>query len=156
LWEAGTDALNALMRQQTTTLGREGVLTVNLLGIGLPNGLFIRYNALRREQNPQTGMTEIVYTTKRGRSEVRTKIYGAKVIENVTQALARIIIGEQMLAVNRRMPVVLSTHDSVTSLVPEGLADASRKYAEECLRKRPAWADGLPLNCESKLGKCYG
>jgi DNA polymerase len=156
LWRQGDRVLTALMQQQTTEFGRKDVLTVNLLGIGLPNGLHIRYRDLRRERNPTSQMDEVVYTAKRGRAEIRTKIYGAKVVENVTQALARIIVGEQMLEIDRRVPVVLTTHDSATTLTLTENAAANRAYVEACMRKVPAWAAGLPLNCESKMGPSYG
>jgi len=77
-------------------------------------------------------------------------------VENVCQALARIIIGEQMLMIARRYKVVMTVHDSVVTCVPEAEADEARAFIEGCMRIRPKWAPGLPLNCESKMGKSYG
>lgn len=77
-------------------------------------------------------------------------------IENVCQALARIVIGEQMLAVARKLRVVMTVHDAVGALAPVEQADEARAYVEKCMRIRPKWAAALPLNCESKMGASYG
>jgi DNA polymerase I-like protein with 3'-5' exonuclease and polymerase domains len=157
LWGYAGDALRAMQDGQTTnTLGVEGVLVVDgTEGIRLPNGLYLRYPNLRREDRKGEA-SGLVYDTKRGRAVVTTRIYGGKVIENVCQALARIIIGEQMLMVDKRYPVVMTVHDAIGALVPKiGVVDGQR-YIEECMRTRPSWALGLPLNCESGVGKTYG
>jgi DNA polymerase I-like protein with 3'-5' exonuclease and polymerase domains len=77
-------------------------------------------------------------------------------IENVTQALARCIIGEQMLKIAKRYRVVLTVHDSVVACVREEEAPEAQAYIEECMRWTPDWAEGLPVNCESEVGKRYG
>lgn len=156
LWEQASRALVALMDQKTAPIGREGVVTVDLLGIRLPNGMYLRYPNLRVETNKATLVEEVVYDTKKGRATVATRIYGGKVIENICQALARIVIGEQMLMVARKLPVVMTVHDAVGALTPENEADQNRKFVEDCMRMRPKWALGLPLNCESKMGASYG
>ena len=87
---------------------------------------------------------------------IKTRIYGGKLIENVCQALARIVIGEQMLMIARRQRVVMTVHDAVGSIVPDADAEAGRTFVEQCMRIQPKWAAGLPLNCESKMGTSYG
>jgi hypothetical protein len=98
----------------------------------------------------------MVYDTKKGRATIPTRIYGGKAVENVCQALARIVIGEQMLMVARKLPVVMTVHDAVGALVKIDEADEGRTFVEQCMRIRPKWAQGLPLNCESKIGASYG
>jgi DNA polymerase I-like protein with 3'-5' exonuclease and polymerase domains len=156
LWEQANRALVALMGQRTAPIGREGVVTVDLLGIRLPNGMYLRYPNLRFETNKSTGSDEMVYDTKKGRATIPTRIYGGKVVENVCQALARIVIGEQMLMVARKLPVVMTVHDAIGALTPEEKVAENRKFVEDCMRIRPKWALGLPLNCESKIGASYG
>ena len=156
LWQRAAQALEALRTQRTTHLGREGVLSVDLLGIRLPNGMYIRYPNLRVEQDKNTAKDQLVYDTKKGKAIIPNRIYGGKVVENVCQALARIVIGEQMLMVARRLPVVTTVHDAVGALAPVAEADEARKFVEDCMRIRPKWALGLPLNCESKMGASYG
>jgi hypothetical protein len=154
LWKQAGRALDALMAGQTAPLGRDGVLMVDTDGIKLPNGLYIKYPKLRREARGDR--QEIVYDTKKGKATIPTRIYGGKCVENVCQALARIVIGEQMLMVARKHHVAMTVHDSVCVLVPEKKADETREFVEDCMRIRPKWAVGLPLNCESKMGKSYG
>jgi len=154
LWNAAGRALEALMTQRTAQIGREGVVNVDLLGIRLPNGMYIRYDNLRAVD--VDGKSELVYDTKKGRATITSRIYGGKVVENVCQALARIIIGEQMLMVARHLRVVMTVHDAVGALAKVEEADEGRKFVEDCMRIRPKWALGLPLNCESKMGASYG
>ena len=154
LWRQAQAALLALMQRKTTLLGRAGVLVIDEEGIRLPNGLYIRYPNLRRVGS--NNKTEIVYDTKKGKTVIPNRIYGGKVVENVCQALARIVIGEQMLMVARRLRVVMTVHDAVGAIARVEEADEARKFVEDCMRIRPKWALGLPLNCESKIGASYG
>jgi DNA polymerase len=154
LWQQGNRALQALMIQKSAKLGRKDVLQVDLFGIRLPNGMYIRYPNLQEVQTSEG--IEFTYDTKKGRAVIPTRIYGGKLIENVCQALARIIIGEQMLMIARRYRVVMTVHDAVGVLVPTEQAEEGRAFVETCMRIRPKWAMGLPLNCESKMGASYG
>jgi DNA polymerase I-like protein with 3'-5' exonuclease and polymerase domains len=91
LWKQASSALLAIANEQTAPLGREGALVVEgSKGIRLPNGLYIKYPNLRRWVNDQ-GKEELVYDTKKGKAVIPNRIYGGKVIENVCQALARIV-----------------------------------------------------------------
>lgn len=58
--------------------------------------------------------------------------------------------------VAKKLRVVMTVHDAVGAIAPEAEAERARDYVEECMRKRPAWAEALPLNCESKMGASYG
>ena len=156
LWKAGQKAIEAMVGLTTSPLGREGVLAVNMMGIRLPNNLYLRYPKLREWENPDTMKKEYIYDQKKGRATIETRIYGGKLIENVCQALARIVIGEQMLMVARQLRVVMTVHDAVGAIAPVEKADEARAFVEACMRIRPKWAAGLPLNCESKMGASYG
>lgn len=156
LWRTANQALLAIMQDQTTPLGRGLALTVEgKHGIRLPNGFYVKYPNLRRQVNDE-GRDELVYDTKRGRAIIPNRIYGGKVVENVCQALARIVIGEQMLRVARKYRVVMTVHDAVCCVVPEHEVDTAREYVEMCMRMRPKWALELPLDCESGVGDSYG
>ena len=156
LWEQAGHALEAVANNQTAPLGLAGVVTVEGYdGLRLPNGLRLQYLNLRYITQPD-GRPEMVYDTKKGRATIPTRIYGGKCVENVCQALARTVIGEQMLMIARRYKVAMTVHDSVVALVPEAGAAEARKFIEDCMRIRPKWALGLPLNCESKIGASYG
>lgn len=77
-------------------------------------------------------------------------------VENVTQALARLIIGEQMLRISKKYRAVLTVHDSIVCCVPDEEALTCKAYVEECMRWVPTWAEGLPVDCEAGMGKNYG
>ena len=155
LWREAGDALDAMANNQTATFGRTGVVTVEgYNGIRLPNTLRLKYPNLRYVMHE--GKSEMVYDQKKGRVVLPTRIYGGKCVENVCQALARIVIGEQMLMIARRHRVVMTVHDAVGVITPATLLEETRQFVEQCMRMRPKWAAGLPLNCESKIGASYG
>jgi hypothetical protein len=74
----------------------------------------------------------------------------------VCQALARIIVGEQMLFIARKYKVVMTVHDAVACIVPDAEAQSGQEFVEIAMRMRPKWALDLPLSCESGIGKTYG
>jgi DNA polymerase len=156
LWKDAASSLKAVLQNQQTTLGRDGVLKIEGKdGILLPNGLYLRYPNLRLHES-EDGKTELVYDTKKGRAIIPNRIYGGKVIENVCQALARIIIGEQMLMVAKKYRVVMTVHDAIACVVPTAQVEAAKEYVEMCMRTRPSWGMELPLNCEAGYGESYG
>ena len=156
LWRAAGRALEAVRDNLTTEFGRDDVLKVEgAKGIKMPNGLYIKYPNLRSQSNEE-GRTELMYDTKKGRSVIPTRIYGGKAVENICQGLARIVIGEQMLLVEKRHKVVMTVHDAIACVVPETDAVAAMAYVETCMKVRPKWALELPLNCEAGYGKSYG
>jgi DNA polymerase len=120
-------------------------LSLTASGFLLPSGLYLNYNDLRRDDDAYS------YGSRRG----RVKIYGGKVVENLCQAIARCIIGEQMLRIARRYKVALTVHDAVMAVVSEDDRDEAIKYIHKCMSWRPSWALTLPLACEIGAGKSY-
>lgn len=156
LWKSAGSALKAILQNQQTTLGRNEILKIEGKdGILLPNGLYLRYPNLRIVESEE-GKSELVYDTKRGKALIPTRIYGGKVIENVCQALARIVIGEQMLMVAKKHRVVMTVHDAIACIVPTEKVESAKEYVEMCMRTRPDWGMDLPLNCEAGYGASYG
>jgi len=157
LWKAAGGILEAIINDQSTELGRNGLLKIEgKAGILLPNGLYLRYPNLRLSTNEEDGKSEYVYDTKKGKATIPNRIYGGKVVENVCQALARIIIGDQMLMIAKKYHVVMTVHDAIACIVPEAEVENATEYVELCMRMRPQWGPELPLNCESGSGKSYG
>ena len=154
LWRQAQLALEALTKNATTSLGLEGVLKLDPgnKAIVLPNSLLMRYDSLKASRG-DNGI-QYSYKTRYGWNN----IYGGKVIENVCQAIARCIIGEQMLQVSKKYPVVLTVHDAIACLAPQDEVEHAVRYIEECMRWTPDWCSGLPVNCEvgygDNLGEC--
>ena len=156
LWRQAHSALDAIMSDQLTSFGRNGIVVVEgRKGIKLPNGLYLKYPNLRKVTN-EAGKDEYVYDTKEGKRTVPNRIYGGKVVENICQALARIIIGEQMLMIARKYKVVMTVHDAIACIVPEDEVETAVEYVQLCMRMRPKWGLELPLNCETGYGISYG
>jgi len=112
----------------------------------LPNELKLHYPNLRIVN----GGT--VYDSRRG----IVNLWGGAMTENIVQAMARIIIGEQMLAISERYRPVLTVHDSVVIVVPEEELAEAMEFITITMSKAPVWAMGLPVTCEAKAGKTYG
>lgn len=152
VWREAHNMISHMANGATYQFGKDDVVEVigDRGSIRLPSKLLMRYEDLRGEYNSQG--TEYSYKTRRG----RTRIYGGKVIENVCQALARCVIGDQMLLINNKYRAVLTVHDSVIACVPESEAIQAQQYVEKCMRYVPTWAKGLPLECESGMAYTYG
>jgi DNA polymerase len=153
LWRCAGRCLDAIVSGNACDLGREGVITFDASkkGFLLPSGLWQRYESLARVTDPE-GNQQYEYKTRRG----SVKIYGGKVVENLCQALARCVIAEQMLKMNKRYKSVLTVHDAVACIVPKEEAKEAQIFIEECMSWRPEWAKTLPLSCESGIGESYG
>ena len=154
LWRDCQNMLVEMSRGTTISLGPNGIVrsveTQSGMGILLPSGLVMRYDDLGYEQGERG--PEFSYKTRRG----RTRIYGGKVTENVCQAIARCIIGEQMLAIAKKYKVALTVHDSVVCCVPKDELKEATAFIEGCMNTTPSWAEGLPITCESDSGESYG
>ena len=156
LWRKAGKMLDVVMGDQSSSFGRDGILEVEgKKGIKLPNGLYIKYPELRKETD-EDGKTELLYKTRKGRTLIDTRIYGGKVIENVCQALARIVIGEQLLRVSQKYKVVMTVHDAIGCIVPEDEVEQGMRLVEKVMKIRPKWAPDLPLDCEGGFGDSYG
>jgi DNA polymerase len=156
LWRRAQKILDSIIGDNADSFGRDDILNVDgKRGILLPNGLYMKYPNLRKTQNSEDGDILYVYDTKKGKTTVPNNIYGGKVVENVCQALARIVIGEQMLRIARKYRVVMTVHDAIACIAPESEAQRAKEYVELCMRLRPRWAPDLPLNCEAGYGKSY-
>jgi DNA polymerase len=150
LWKAGQVAIDAMAKGRTAKWGN-GAVVVGSGGILMPNGMYQRYPALRKVRD-KDGKEQYIYDSRKG----PVKIYGGKLTENICQGLARCIIGEQLLRINKRYKVVLTVHDAVAWVAPKEEAEEAKAYGMECMRYVPAWAEGIPLNCEAGYGENYG
>ena len=153
LWRSAGRCLDAIVSGNACDLGLKGVITFDASkkGFLLPSGLWQRYESLAKVTDSE-GNEQYEYKTRRG----SVKIYGGKVVENLCQALARCVIAEQMIKMNKRYKSVLTVHDAVACIVPEKEAKEAQAFIEECMSWRPKWAKTLPLNCESGMGESYG
>jgi DNA polymerase len=153
LWTQGQNCIEAVITKSAATFGVVDAVRFDATrqGFQLPSGLWQRYEGLKKVIDAE-GKAQYEYYTRKG----MTKIYGGKLVENICQAVARCVIAEQMLLINKRYKVVLTVHDAVACIAPETEAKEAQDYVETCMRWRPDWAKTLPLNCESGMGRSYG
>ena len=154
LWRDCENALHDIASwpeiKQPYYIGHHQCLLVTPDGIKLPNGLYIKYPKLKLDASESR--TKFMYKSRRG----EISIWGGSVVENVVQALARIIVGEQMLEVNKKYRPVLTVHDAVVCVVPEQEVESAQEYIMNVMSTPPNWATGLPVTCEADYGDSYG
>lgn len=156
LWKHGQQALTAMSKGHEYELG----LPVQLKCVGnkihLPNGLCIQYPELRKDADG------FVYSARYG----ETRIYGGKLIENVVQALARIVVFDQMSKVDQWLrkknskhglfKMVFTVHDELIVCAPEDAVGETEALMVETMSKPLAWCADLPIACEAAYGFTYG
>jgi DNA polymerase len=109
----------------------------------LPNGAPINYQTLENVDG------EWRLKTRNGWS----KLYGAKLVENLIQALARVVISQAMLRISALgYRIVCMRHDDLWVLVPKDGRDEHHKHVILTeMRREPAWLPGVPLDAEWKV-----
>lgn len=153
LWHEADQLLEDMMNNKfdkPLSFGQHGCVFYDAEGIILPNNLRIRYPNLRKAE--KDGKSQIVYDSRRG----EISIWGGGVVENIVQALARIIVGTQMVEINDKYRVALTVHDAAVVVVEEDKVDIALEVITDLMFKPPTWASGLPVACEAKAGATYG
>ena len=124
-----------------------GPLFVRPNALELPNGMHLKYPDLTYTRG------EFIYKTER--DYIRT--HGPRLTENVVQALARIVITDQMLDVQSlpQVDIVLQVHDEIIAIGSETDSDATMKQIIEIMRTPPKWCSDLPLDAEGGVSQVY-
>ena len=155
LWAEGDQMLEDIINKnapEPKAFGKHGVVFYDNEGVILPNGLRIRYTNLRREWDKEEEKLNVIYDSRKG----VTKIWGGTVVENIIQALARIVVGHQMVKINDTYRVALTVHDAAVAIAPEDEKDEAVSYITGLMSVPPEWAQGCPITCETKVGATYG
>ena len=167
LWREMDLVLNRMVLRREGPI-KHGVLRFDSeCRIWLPNGLYLQYPFLTAEYDEETQRYTNLqyYDYEKGIKRRLTgqfnkgdgkKIYGGLLTENIVQALARIVVGEQMLKISHRLQsednkirrVVTMTHDEVVVCVPQDEADATLEMMLTEMRTAPEWCSDIPLNAE--------
>lgn len=127
----------------------------------LPNGLPLQYPEL--EANiVKTGsgffkgdFAETVQDASYLAARARSKVYGGLLVENIVQALARIVVADAMREISRVYRVVMMTHDEVVFVAKRREAEKAFDWAVKIMSTPPVWAPDLPLNAEGGHDVCY-
>ena len=122
-----------LMVGRETMVAGFGPVTLSSGRIRLPNGLYLTY------QIPDLSL------------------YGAKILENVTQALARIVVMQSALRLNARgYRFVLQAHDELAFVIPNDQLQGAKLAIQIEMTRPPTWLPELPLAVEISSGQDYG
>ena len=149
--------MSFLSGSQTAMFGPVKISYGNAL---LPSGLSLRY------ADPKTEMDA------NGRNELRYrygkfwhKLYGAKFLENIVQALARIVVMNAALRIRDRgrhtanpedYRFRLQAHDELVFIVKKINLAAVKQVIMEEMTRRPSWAPDAPIDAEMGQGASYG
>lgn len=164
LWQKANYALQGMLNGGSGVVGQ--CVSYDTEGITLPNKLKVAYQGLRASSNGFEYVSDArayrKYITNKLKGGVSplpvewTKIYGGKVVENVVQALAAIVIREQMAKVGQKYKVAFQVHDEIIIVAGAADADHAERYLVEVMSTAPKWAPDLPVACESGQADNYG
>lgn len=121
--------------------------------IELPSGLKMRYPNLRQEQGERGKMEWVYDTWKKGHLE-RSKLYGGKLLENLSQALAGELCKEAMLKFGDRVTGLV--HDEIHVVAKKGTELVTKMALQRAMTVPPRWFGELRLKAEVKVGPNWG
>jgi DNA polymerase len=86
----------------------------------------------------------------------RVSTYGGSLAENMTQAIARDLLAEAIVAIEAEgIELVFHVHDEAVAEVKQFRAQYALVRMEALMSTPPAWAKGLPLAAEGWHGRRY-
>ena len=118
--------------------------------IELPNGMKLLYPNLRQVTDKETRQKNWVY------GEDATKLYAGKITNNVTQALARIVMTDGMLRTSKKYFVAGTVHDEQIVVVPDEEVDDAKTWVLAQMTVEPKYMPGVPLAVEGGAHRRYG
>lgn len=160
-------------RGETVQVGKLEVVASNrCLHIKLPSGRSIRYwrPQVRRKlkklpcvtdqgvvEEREVELPEIsFYSVGQNKGSLALEsTYGGKLVENVTQAVARDLLANAILNLEaQNFPIVMHVHDSIVAEVPHS---DQRTVDEFCyhMTEMPQWAYGCPVTAEGYRGSFF-
>ena len=115
----------------------------------LPNGTSLYFPELRQDSRGR-----FTYLMRKK----HVNIFGAKLVENVVQALAAKLLCHWISIISQHpdFRIALTVHDSILVSLPRGMEDEAKSFLQETMQTAPPWATGLPLKSETTLGSSYG
>lgn len=161
-YDVETAATNAVCYGMRSTVrgiefAREGdpANGLDFMTITLPSGRKLYYSNPHIGQN-RFGHDSLCYygmdqTSKKWKA---TETYGGKLVENITQAVARDCLFLAMTALEAAgYPIVFDIHDEVVIEVPADKADLDKVV--EIMSHPIPWAPDLPLNADGWVGEYF-
>jgi DNA polymerase I-like protein with 3'-5' exonuclease and polymerase domains len=156
-WSMGKVVLDALISKTSGSYLRDGIIQVEMGKLIKPNGLVLTYPNLK----------EVLYDNKweyqydnrngfvRAGGTKIDRVYSSKVFQRCTQSLARDIMAEQMVEINKKHTVINTVHDELWVLAKEAEAEDTLADVLKCMTTPPKWCASLPLAAEGGIGDNY-
>ncbi|WP_069648963.1 DNA polymerase [Caloranaerobacter ferrireducens] len=150
-WDLEMAAIKSVKEKSVVTMqyGLKFYYKNGMLFIRLPSGRNLAYVRPRIEIDERFNKEMLTYEgieqgTKKRR---RLSTYGGKLVENITQAIARDCLAEAMLGLDEAgYNIVFHVHDEVVLDVPNGIG--SLEEVKEIMGRFIDWAPGLPLKAD--------
>ena len=104
--------------------------------------------SMKIEKDPNTGKPRRVNVFTADIRGKRKPFYGGKLVENVTQAAARDVFGEQLVRMDRLgWPSLFHCHDEAILEVDQNV---TARDVEHEMAYCPEWLKGCPIAAEAK------
>lgn len=147
-WDIDKAAIKVVKEKSCEVVGKIKIYYERgIMFITLPSGRNLSYIKPRLETN-KFGREGITYegmgATKKWE---RIETYGPKLVENIVQAIARDLLAEAMINVDKKgYEIVMHVHDEIIVETPIG--KGSLKEVCDVMAITPEWAKGLPLRAD--------
>ena len=148
-WHTCTRAIDILCNGGTTMLGP---CRAEHRQIILPNGMAIQYNNLRHISTKKYEGWVYDYAGM-GRT-----LWGGKIVENIVQSLARIVVMDQMCQIKKEIGIrpALQAHDELVYVLPTPDIPYYMQEVLRIMKQPPAFAPDLPISATADWGATYG
>ncbi len=149
LWRQCDDAIQTMASGGNVMIGPCMVDGNRIL---LPNDMFLNYPNLRWVHNRKYEGWSYDFAGM-GRT-----MWGGKLLENIIQAVTRIVIMDHMREVRKQLGIrpALQAHDELVYVVPNDRLVEYEAGLLSIMRTAPEWAKGVPIDCEASSGPTYG
>tara|TARA_R110000868_G_scaffold112176_6_gene302339 strand:- start:3818 stop:5785 length:1968 start_codon:yes stop_codon:yes gene_type:complete len=117
--------------------------------IELPSGMKLLYPDLKPSTD-EKGRVQWTYGPD------KTKLYPGKIVNNVTQGVARCVMTDGMLRVAKRYPVVGTVHDEQIVCVPDADVADAKTWVLAQMTMEPKYLPGIPLAADGGAHRRYG
>jgi len=161
IWNKCQDAISDMYHGRHVYIDQWGLCYTEHNAIVLPNGMRLHYSNLRREFDEDFGWQWKYDDKETGATK---SLYGGSLFANIVQSLARIVVFDQTLTIEKRwgtyqdndQGVALIVHDEAVAVIREDLAQQAEKDMVSIMSVPPSWWPQLPVAAEGGVGRTYG
>lgn len=128
-----------------------GPITVEHERLELPSGLYLTFPGLRLVEDEREGHYEY------WEGKFMKSLYGGLLIENIIQALSRVIMTDMMIEINHQIQplnarIVLTVHDEIVVVAHKNVADRVMQIMKNVMSTCPSWCNDGRLTLSSSGG----